>query len=85
MYKLAKPDIQRLMSDAEQIGFVDAEDLGAGQKLLFNGNLFRRETTRKIKTVLDSLSSAEQSKLNELTDTLKKRACVGTDFAIQLL
>ena len=84
-YKLAKPDIQRLMSDAEQIGFVDAEHLGAGQTLLFNGNLFRRETTRKIKAVLDSLSSAEQSKLNELTDTLKKRACVSTDYATQLL
>lgn len=84
-YKLATPDIQRLMSDAEQIGFVDAEHLGAGQTLLFNGNLFRRETTRKIKAVLDSLSSAEQSKLNELTDTLKKRACVSTDYATQLL
>ena len=84
-YKLATPDIQRLMSDAEQIGFVDAEDLGAGQRLLFNGNLFRRETTRKIKAVLDSLSSAEQTKLNELTDTLKKRACVSTDYATQLL
>lgn len=84
-YKLAKPDIQQLMSDAEQIGFVDAEDLGAGQTLLFNGNLFRRETTRKIKAVLDSLASAEQSKLNELTDTLKKHACVSTDFATSLL
>ncbi|PPU70792.1 hypothetical protein XcuCFBP2542_18475 [Xanthomonas cucurbitae] len=84
-YKLATPDIQRLMSDADQIGFVDAEDLGAGQRLLFNGNLFRRETTRKIKAVLDSLSSAEQIKLNELTDTLKKRACVSTDYATQLL
>ena len=85
VYKLATPDIQRLMSDAEQIGFIDAEDLGGGQRLLFNGNLFRRETTRKIKTVLDSLSSAEQTKLNELTDKLKKHACVSANDETQLL
>ena len=84
-YQLGKAEIDQLMSDAEQIGFVDAEKLGPGETLLFNGNLFRRETTRKIKAVLDSLTSAEQSKLNELTETLKKQACVDTDFASKIL
>ena len=84
-YFLGKAEIGQLMSDAEQIGFVDAEKLSPGETLLFNGNLFRRETTRKIKAVLDSLTSAEQSKLNELTETLKKQACVDTDFASKLL
>lgn len=84
-YQLGKAEIGQLMSDAEQIGFVDAEKLSPGETLLFNGNLFRRETTRKIKAVLDSLTSAEQSKLNELTETLKKQACVDTDFASKLL
>lgn len=84
-YQLGKAEIGQLMSDSEQIGFVDAEKLSPGETLLFNGNLFRRETTRKIKAVLDSLTSAEQSKLNELTETLKKQACVDTDFASKLL
>lgn len=84
-YLLGKAEIGQLMSDAEQIGFVDAENLSPGETLLFNGNLFRRETTRKINAVLDSLTSAEQSKLNELTETLKKQACVDTDFASKLL
>ncbi|MBX9720021.1 MAG: hypothetical protein K2X81_01395, partial [Candidatus Obscuribacterales bacterium] len=84
-YKLGKAEIGQLMSDAEQIGFVDAEKLSPSETLLFNGNLFRRETTRKIKAVLDSLTLTEQSKLNELTETLKKQACVDTDFASQLL
>lgn len=84
-YQLGKAEIVQLMSDAEQIGFVDAEKLSPGETLLFNGNLFRRETTRKIKAVLDSLTSAEQSKLNELTETLKKQACADTDFASKLL
>ena len=84
-YQLGKAEIGQLMSDAEQIGFVDAEKLSPDETLLFNGNLFRRETTRKIKAVLDSLTSAEQSKLNELNETLKKQACVDTDFATKLL
>lgn len=84
-YKLAAADLGQLFSDSEQIGFVDTEKLGSNQTLLFNGNLFRRDTTQKIKAVLDSLSAAEQSKLNELTDTLRKRACVSTDHARQFL
>lgn len=84
-YQLSKAEIEQLMSEAELIGFVDAEKLSPGETLLFNGNLFRRESTRKIKAVLDSLTSAEQSKLNELTETLKKQACVDTDFASKIL
>jgi hypothetical protein len=84
-YKLATADLGQLFSDAEQIGFVDTEKLGGNQTLLFNGNLFRRDTTQKIKAVLDSLSTAEQAKLNELTETLRKRACVSTDYAKQFL
>jgi hypothetical protein len=84
-YKLATTDLGQLFSDAEQIGFVDTEKLGGNRTLLFNGNLFRRDTTQKIKAVLDSLSTAEQAKLNELTETLRKRACVSTDYAKQFL
>lgn len=84
-YRLAAADLGQLFSDSEQIGFVDTEKLGSNQTLLFNGNLFRRDTTQKIKAVLDSLSTAEQSKLNELTETLRKRACVSTDHASQFL
>ena len=50
-YRLGKAEIGQLMSEAEQIGFVDAEKLSPNEILLFNGNLFRRETTQKIKAV----------------------------------
>ena len=50
-YRLGKAEIGQLMSEAEQIGFVDAEKLSPDEILLFNGNLFRRETTQKIKAV----------------------------------
>lgn len=81
LYRLTKTDINQVLFDAEQIGFVDVEILGKDEKLLFNGNLFRRETASKIKAVLDSLSSNDQTKLNELTDALKKKACIPVDIA----
>lgn len=85
LYKLGKTDIGQLMSDSEQIGFVDVERLDKNQTLLFNGNLFRRDTTKKIKMVLDALTSAEQAKLNQLTEALRKQACVDVDWAATLL
>lgn len=84
-YKLPTSELGQLLADSEQIGFVDAEKLGGSGKLLFNGNLFRRDTTQKIMAVLNSLQSAEQAKLTELTDMLKKRACISVDSAKQLL
>lgn len=80
-FKLSKADAGRLLHDAEQIGFVDTEKLSPQEVLLFNGNLFRRDTTKKVKAVLDSLSSAEQQKLNELTEMLRKQACVTVETA----
>ena len=84
-FKLAKGDVQNLLHEAEQIGFVDAEKLGSDEKLFFNGNLFRRDTTKKIKLVLDSLTTQEQAKLTELTEMLKKHACVEVESAKKLL
>lgn len=80
-YQLASADMGQLLHDAEQIGFVDVERLATNESLLFNGNLFRRDTTKKIKAVLDSLSSTEQIKLHELTEQLKKCACISVDSA----
>jgi hypothetical protein len=85
IHKLGRVEVSQLMLDSEQIGFVDVERLSENETLLFNGNLFRRDTTRKIKTVLDSLTPTEQSKLMELTDALRKQACVGVEWALQLL
>lgn len=84
-YKLTSMSLTQLLADAEQIGFVDTEKLGNSDTLLFNGNLFRRDFTQKIKAVLDSLTSAEQKNLNELTEVLRKRACVNVDYAKKLL
>ncbi len=85
LHHLAKTEINQVIFDSEQIGFVDVEKYGKNEKLLFNGNLFRREETKKIKSVLDSLSSREQSKLNELTTLLKQKACIPVETAKAML
>jgi hypothetical protein len=81
LYKLTKKDTSNTIFDAEKIGFVDVEELDPTNKLLFNGNLFRRESTKKIKTILDSLTLTEQSLLNELSQSLRESACIPVHIA----
>ena len=78
---LSNTEVERVLYDAEQIGFVDFETLGQDDRLLFNGNLFRRENTKKVNAVLASLSSEEQVKLTELTELLRQKACIPVDTA----
>jgi len=52
LYHLNKSDIDQVIYDSEQIGFIDVENIGKNDKLLFNGNLFRRETKKKSKQFL---------------------------------
>ena len=75
-YKLGNDDVLQILEDAESIGFVDAESVGSGEKLLFNGNLFRRDEANKIKAVLDSLSAAEHARITEITNQLTTHACL---------
>lgn len=84
-YMFSSAELGQFLRDVETIGFVDTEKLSGNDKLLFNGNLFRRDTTRKIKSVLDSLTSGEQAKLTELTEALKKSACIEVESARTLL
>jgi hypothetical protein len=75
-YKLGNDEVFQILEDAEAIGFVDAESVGSGEKLLFNGNLFRRDEANKIKAVLDSLSAAEQARIADITSQLATQACL---------
>lgn len=66
------------------IGFVDFE--GEGEDgLLFNGNLFKRDSVAKSQKVLLSLSSAEQSKVAEFDEVLKRTGCVLANRADTIL
>ncbi len=84
-YRLSDSEMTQLLYDSEKIGFIDVENFGQNKKILFNGNLFRRDSAAKTKMVLDSLSSVEQSSLCELTDLLKQKACVSYIEAIKII
>jgi len=84
-YKLSNTDTKQLLLQAEKIGFVDAENISKDDKLLFNGNLFRRDATKKIMSVMDSLKADEKIKLVELSEILKASACVPVDYAKTVL
>lgn len=85
LHHLSTAEVNQVIYDAEQIGFVDVEKYDKSTKLFFNGNLFRREDAKKTKVILDSLSGVEQCNLIELTGLLKQKACLPVDKARSIL
>lgn len=73
-HSLRTKDTEDLVTRSERIGFVDVEGTEAS-RILFNGNLFRRDSIAKTRNVLDSLSSVEQTKLTEFGDMLREQGC----------
>lgn len=84
-YKIDSLSMDQILNEAEQIGFVDSENVSKDEILFFNGNLFRRDHTQKIKKILDSLNSQEQALLIETNELLKKCACISVDQAKAIL
>ncbi len=74
--RLPTAHAQLAIRDAADIGFVESENLPGGEKLLFNGNLFRREAALKTKKILDTLTPSERSLLTDATSQLQKRGCM---------
>ncbi len=75
-HKLATTEVAELLIQSEEIGFVDSEEIGAGKKLYFNGNVFRRGSANKINAVLGSLTEEDQRKTREMEDLLRKTGCM---------
>lgn len=70
---------------ASEIGFVDIEGDSNENRLLFNGNLFRRESVEKAGKVLNSLSSNEQSRLREFNEKIGAQGCIHSSMCINML
>lgn len=84
-YKLAKAEIDDLLIQTEQIGFVDSEEIDNNQKLYFNGNLFRDADANKISKVLNSLTTDEQRNIQTLNSQLDSTGCVPHDKAKRIM
>lgn len=76
LYRLDSKAVDNILYYSEKIGFVDVENIDDSQKIYFNGNLFKRDSAMKAKTVLDSLNSQEQVKLNQIYVLLHAKTCL---------
>ena len=83
-YKIANRDTMDFILRSKSIGFVDFEGKD-NDCLLFNGNLFRRDSIQKTHNVLNSLSSSEQEKMREFKDIVDARGCVGINEGERIL
>jgi hypothetical protein len=84
-YKIPNPKVDELLIASEQIGFVDVESVDTSRKLIFNGNLFRRDEVRKINAICSSLSESKVKKIQELDETLRNQGCVPLNIGHQIL
>ncbi|MCW5600415.1 hypothetical protein [Nitrosomonas sp.] len=74
--KLKNSDAADLVAKGESIGFFDAEKNAQGERLVFNGNLFRTEDIYKVNAVMRTLSAVETERFRELNDMLSKQGCI---------
>ncbi|NGP75629.1 hypothetical protein G3570_03230 [Balneolaceae bacterium YR4-1] len=84
-YKLSNEESTKLLSNSEEIGFTDFEQLSNENKIYFNGYLFKHESIPKINAVLASLSDAENRKVVEANEYLEKFGCVESKDLEKLL
>lgn len=84
-YKIDTKSLRSFQQNIEQIGLVDVENIDNQNMLYFNGNLFKRENTKKIQQVLASLSQDEQTKLIQFNKLLDEKACIESTQAIKIL
>lgn len=84
-YKIDSKSTSELISNAEEIGFIDSEELDAGNKLFFNGNLFRKEQLSKTNAVLSTLKTEESKKVMEFDAMLTKTGCISLDVGVRVL
>jgi|HubBroStandDraft_6_1064221.scaffolds.fasta_scaffold133446_2 hypothetical protein len=74
-YKMKKSDTADFLRRAQDIGFIDSEGDG-DDRLLFNGNLFRRDGVAKSKLILDSLKVDERTHVADIAGRLKRTGCL---------
>ncbi|WP_417485258.1 hypothetical protein [Maricaulis salignorans] len=83
-YKLPRATSSDYINQFTEYGFIDSDGIG-DDKLLFNGNLFRRNTASKTLKVLDSLSEGERTKFSEFQEYIKKNGAMPLKDANRML
>ena len=83
-HHLTNMEVKDFLDRAEEIGFVDKEGNG-DDRLLFNGNLFRRDNVAKAQKVLSSLKESEQQLVAEIGERLAKLGCLTATYVESVL
>lgn len=83
--QLAAPDAANTIQLGITIGFFDAEKISPQERLLFNGNLFRRNEAKKINAVMSSLKPAEAQLLKEVNERLERTGCLPLESVQRVL
>lgn len=83
-HRLTTVEVTDFLNRAEEIGFVDKEGDG-DDRLLFNGNLFRRDNVIKSQRVLASLNGDEQRLVAEVGEQLAKAGCLTAPYVEKVL
>ncbi|PMQ05112.1 hypothetical protein DyAD56_11070 [Dyella sp. AD56] len=83
--KLSSKQMGDTLELATKIGFFDSEPISAQERLLFNGNLFRRDEARKVNAILSSLKPGEASQLREVNQKLQETGCLPLDAVTRIL
>ena len=84
-FHLAAADATSLLDSAATIGFIDSQALDAQKRLFFNGNLFRVDNAKKCEAILNSLSAADKTNMQEVEALLLKKGCIEEDEAKSIL
>jgi hypothetical protein len=83
-FGLRAGDAAELLRRSQEIGFVDSE-IDGQDKLLFNGNLFRRGNIVKTRHVVNSLNAAEQERVAQVTALLQSAGCLDRERVRKVL
>ena len=83
-YRLSTAEVNDFLGQATALGFIESDEDG-DDPLLFNGNLFRRDSIAKTKKVLDSLTGPEQVAFSSFEGALKSGGALKMSEAERML
>ena len=83
--RLSRKEVGDTLDLATNIGFFDSEPISAQEKLLFNGNLFRRDDARKVNAILSTLKAPEAALLTEVNQKLQETGCLPLETVNRIL
>lgn len=84
-FELTTQQVKATLNLAGDIGFFDSEPISGTEKLLFNGNLFRRDDARKVNGVLSSMKPGEANLLREVNAKLQETGCLPLETVVKML